>query len=83
MTESKSLRVRADFNGLFGDLLCQSHEDTCRDANGNLVALHAGMTLSAFDEDLDENGNRDDLIHMVARLGELRGVNRNVRADLM
>jgi hypothetical protein len=47
------------------------------------VAFHAGMTLSAFDEDLDENGNRDDLIHMVARLGELRGVNRNVRADLM
>jgi hypothetical protein len=62
MTESKTLRVRADFNGLFGELLCLSHKDTCEDASGNIVTLHSGMTLTAFDHDSDENGNRDDLI---------------------
>jgi len=60
MTESKTTRVRADFMGLFGELLCLSHNDTCEDANGNIVTLHAGMTLTAFDEDADEHGNRDD-----------------------
>src|SRR5260370_27895704 len=62
MTESKTMRVRADFNGLFGELLCLSHKDTCEDANGNLVTLQAGMVLTVFDEDVDEHGNRDDLI---------------------
>jgi hypothetical protein len=62
MTESKTTRVRADFMGLFGELLCLSHKDTCEDANGNIVTLHAGMALTAFDEDADEHGNRDDII---------------------
>jgi hypothetical protein len=62
MTESQTMRVRADFNGLFGELLCLSHKDTCKDVDGNLVSLQAGMVLTAFDEDLDEHGNRDDLI---------------------
>lgn len=62
MIESKTMRVRADFNGLFGELLCLSHKDTCEDEDGNLVTLHAGMVLTAFDEDVDEHGNRDDLI---------------------
>lgn len=62
MTESKTMRVRADFNGLFGELLCLSHKDTCEDANGNPVALVAGIVLTAFDEDADEHGNPDDLI---------------------
>lgn len=56
------MRVRADFNGLFGEVLCLSHKDTSEDTNGNLVRLHAGMLLTAFDEDVDEHGNRDDLI---------------------
>jgi hypothetical protein len=62
VTESTRKRVRADFNGVFGELLCLSHKDTCVDATGNLVTLCAGMTLTAFDHDEDENGNRDDLI---------------------
>ena len=62
MTEPRTLRVRADFNGLFGELLCLSHKDTCEDSEGNLVALTAGIVLTAFDEDADDNGNRDDLI---------------------
>lgn len=56
------LRLHADFNGLFGDLLCLSHEDTCRDEHGALVAVRAGMIVVAFDEDADEHGNRDDLV---------------------
>jgi hypothetical protein len=62
MDLSTPIRVRADFNGLFSRVLCLSHKDTCADADGNLVDLKEGMLLTAFDEDLDENGNRDDLI---------------------
>ena len=62
MSGSKALRVYADFNGLFGEVLCLSHKDTCLDADGNVVTLCEGMTLTAFDEDADEHGNRDDLI---------------------
>jgi hypothetical protein len=57
----KPLKVWADFNGLFGELLCLSHGDTSTDEHGSKVALRAGMKLTAFTEDLDENGNRDDL----------------------
>jgi hypothetical protein len=59
---AEMIRVRADFNGLFGELLCLSHQDTCVDNNGKLLKLHQGMVLTAFDEDSDEHGNRDDLI---------------------
>ena len=62
MPEPKALRVRADSNGLFGELLCLSHKDTCEDSEDNLVTLGPGMLLTAFDEDVDENGNRDDLV---------------------
>lgn len=55
-------KVRADFNGLFGDVLCLSHEDTCLDENGAVFHLREGLMLTAYDEDADENGNRDDLI---------------------
>jgi hypothetical protein len=58
----KTIRVSADFNGLFGDILCLSHADTCLDESGNLIHLSEGLRLIAFDEDLDESGNRDDLI---------------------
>ena len=56
------MRVRADFNGQFGDLLCLSHKDTCEDVDGNVVSLQAGMIFTAFDEDGDKRGNRDDII---------------------
>ncbi len=58
----KQIKVYADFNGLFGDVLCLSHEDTCKDEIGNEVSLNEGMTIIAFDMDADENGKRDDLI---------------------
>lgn len=55
-------RLCADFNGLFGDILCLSHKDTCLDEMGNVVALHAGMAATAFDEDCDDEGRPDNLI---------------------
>jgi hypothetical protein len=45
-----------------GDILCLSHTDACQDAEGKAVTLHEGMWLTAFDEDADERGNRDDLL---------------------
>ena len=55
-------RLRADFNGLFGDLLCLSHGDSCVDSDGNVVQLSEGLKVTAYDEDLDDQGNRDDLL---------------------
>lgn len=55
-------KIRADFNGLFGDVLCLSHSDTCLDANGATIQLSVGMKVTASDEDADETGKRDDLI---------------------
>jgi hypothetical protein len=55
-------RLQADFNGLFGDMLCLSHSDTSRDEAGNVVQLAAGMHVTAFDADIGDNGEPDDLI---------------------
>lgn len=56
------IRLRADFNGLFDDLLCLSHSDTCRDEAGNAVPLTAGMRVTAFEPDTDDDGQPADLI---------------------
>ena len=55
-------RLRADFNGLFGDLLCLSHNEVAKDEHGALVQLREGMVVTAFDEDTNDQGERDDLI---------------------
>jgi hypothetical protein len=55
-------KVRADFNGLFGEVLCLSHEDTCIDETGAVLDLREGLILTAYDEDTDKHGNRDDLV---------------------
>jgi hypothetical protein len=56
------MRIQADFNGLFGDLLCISHSDTARTSEGEVVTLVAGMQVTAFDEDADEQGRPDNLL---------------------
>jgi len=55
------MRLKADFNGLFSQVLCLSHEDTAVDEHGSPVTLVEGMKVTAFDEDM-EDGKRDDLI---------------------
>jgi hypothetical protein len=59
---SNLTKFKADFNGIFGDILCLSHKETCTDEKGNPVVVCEGMRVLAFDEDQDEDGNRDDLI---------------------
>ena len=55
-------RLWADFNGLFGEYLCLSHGDTCRDETGADVTLRSGMLVTAYCEDSDEDGRPDSLI---------------------
>jgi hypothetical protein len=57
-----SSKLRADFNGLFDDLLCLSHSDSAVDETGTAVTLTVGMSVIAFGEDVDEQGQRDNLI---------------------
>ena len=55
------LKLKADFNGLFSEVLCLSHKDTAVDEQGEEVKLVEGMQVTAFDEDM-EDGQRDDRI---------------------
>jgi hypothetical protein len=50
MERDKTKWVRADFNALFSQLLCLSHEDFRLDFEGRSLELRAGMILTAFDE---------------------------------
>jgi hypothetical protein len=43
-------------------VLCLSHGPTCTEYSGAEVTPFAGQSLTAFDEDADEHGNRDDLV---------------------
>ena len=54
-------KIRADFNGLFGDVLCLSHDDNCFDETG-VVQLNEGLNLTAYEDDPDVHGNPDTLI---------------------
>ena len=56
-----STRLRGDFNGLFGDLLCLSHSDVATDDTGAEVHLAEGIEAVAFDEDI-EDGQRCFLV---------------------
>jgi len=49
------VRLRADFNGLFDDLLCMSHSDTCTDEHGSPVVLQEGMQVVAFESDPEDD----------------------------
>ena len=62
MAEQGATRVRGDFNGLFGDVLCLSHEETCVDEEGKIVTLREGMKITAFDEDADSLGHSDNIL---------------------
>src|SRR6478752_8672704 len=60
--ELQQLRLRADFNGCFGDILCLSHSNSCGTEAGDTVLLHEGMIVTAYDDDCDLSGERDNLI---------------------
>jgi len=58
-----TFRLRADFNGLFGDLLCLSHSGTAIDDTGGTVKLSDGMDVLAFDDDVEDG----EKVFLVAR----------------
>jgi hypothetical protein len=62
MNDATETRIRADFNGLFDGLLCLSHRETCLGTRGEDIPVVEGMTVTAFEEDTDENGQLDCLI---------------------
>lgn len=58
----KSEWVEADFNGIIEPgLLCLSHSNEVKTAQGETISLQEGMVLTAYDLDTDENGNPDKI----------------------
>jgi hypothetical protein len=53
--------LHAEFNGLFGSVLCLTHRDFCVDEEGREIVLRDGMRVTAFDEDADDQGRPDRL----------------------
>ena len=43
--------VRANFNELFGNLLCLSHGERCTDPDGSPVDVVEGQLVTAFEDD--------------------------------
>jgi hypothetical protein len=52
---AETVVLRADFNGLFGDLLCLSHGEPCTRSDGEVVNLSEGLPVVAFEDDSFEN----------------------------
>jgi hypothetical protein len=55
------MRLYADFNGLFSQLLCLSHQETCRTRDGTPIVVAPGMSATAWMED-EEDGVPDNLL---------------------
>jgi hypothetical protein len=49
------VRIEADFNGLFGGLLCLSHSDLATSEDGSTIELAEGMEVVAFAPDGDDD----------------------------
>ena len=47
-------RIKGDFNGLFGDLLCISHSATAVSETGEQFILAPGQELIAFEDDVED-----------------------------
>ena len=44
------------------EIVALSHDDVAKDKNGAPVQLREGMVVTAFEEDSNERGERDDLV---------------------
>lgn len=64
MPSDKSLpRLYVDFNELLApDLVLLSRHDAKPDVNGEMVHLYEGRIVAIFSDDLDDQGQRDDLV---------------------
>lgn len=47
--------VRANFKGLFGNLLCLSHGEPCTDPDGSPVEIAEGQLVIAYEDESIEN----------------------------
>jgi hypothetical protein len=61
MTMTNEPKIQADFNGLFGDVLCLSHDETCFDETGE-IQLRDGILITAYENDPDIDGTPDVLL---------------------
>ncbi|MGC2620858.1 MAG: hypothetical protein WA414_17580 [Acidobacteriaceae bacterium] len=61
MAVSWFMRLSADFNGLFNQLVCLSHGETCHAPDGTPVVVVQGMSATAWEKN-EENGLPDDLL---------------------
>ncbi len=52
-----TIRIRADFNGLFGDLLCLSHSHHGVTESGEYHEFVEGDIVLAFEPDTDDDGS--------------------------
>ena len=56
-------RIYVDFNEMVtNDIVLLSKSDTKVDSDGNTVTFYDGMAVSIYTDDIDENGNPDNLI---------------------
>ena len=87
MPTPKDNWIQTDFNGfLEPGLLCLAHSNSVEDVSGRRVALKAGMLVTAFDDDADENGNHDrilvtGLIESSPDYAQCRGSKWPIRVD--
>ncbi|MBR6770549.1 MAG: hypothetical protein IKM28_04815 [Lachnospiraceae bacterium] len=68
-------RIYVDFNELVDDnIVLLSKSDTKIDSKGNIVTFYEGMPISVYSDDIDENGEIDNLIaEGIARKQNLGG----------
>lgn len=56
-------RIYVDFNEMIAeDLVLLSQEDTKQDSDGNIVLLYEGKTIDIFMDDINDLGEKDNLI---------------------
>jgi len=56
-------RIYVDLNEMVtSDIVLLSKNDTKVDSGGNTVTFYDGMAVSIYTDDIDENGNPDNLI---------------------
>lgn len=59
----KTPRLYVDFNELIDDdLVLLSKSDFKLNSNGETIRLEEGMLVSVYDDDVDANGNQDNLL---------------------
>lgn len=55
------LRLAGDFNGLCSEVLCLSHDETCKTPEGHRVEVTEGMLAVALEPDTEEDGTPSEL----------------------